>query len=137
MKLPNKEALEHALWIDKTIQAVRDKEAEIKFLPQEFQDQDTLDNWCEVEKDDSENGNSEPVECEIWIHSQYGAINSAAVFIQYLLNKFDPEGCVYFQWSNDCSKPRLDAYGGGAVFITAKDAKFMSTGEWVDRQFTA
>jgi len=40
---------------------------------------------------------------------------------------------VEFEWSNDCSKPRVDAYGGGAVIITARKIKSMSTTEWLRR----
>jgi hypothetical protein len=38
---------------------------------------------------------------------------------------------VTFEWSHDCSKPRVDAYGGGAAIITAKRIKTMSTCEWL------
>jgi hypothetical protein len=41
---------------------------------------------------------------------------------------------VTFEWSHDCSKPRVDAYGGGAAFITAKEIKTMSTSAWLNEQ---
>ena len=40
-------------------------------------------------------------------------VDEVRVFIQHLLQRFDPEGRVTFQWSHDCTKPRLDAYGFG------------------------
>jgi hypothetical protein len=51
-----------------------------------------------------------------------------------LLQKFDPEGQVAFEWSEDCSKPRIDAFGGGAAFITAKEIKTMTTADWLRQQ---
>ena len=52
-------------------------------------------------------------------------------FLQHLLQKFDPQGCVTFEWSHDCSRPRLDAYGGGAAIVTARKIKTLSTGQWL------
>jgi hypothetical protein len=67
----------------------------------------------------------------IWLHSDYGGIDSACAFIQHLLQKFDPKGCVSFEWSHDCSKPRTDAYGGGAAIITAHEIKSMNSSGWL------
>jgi hypothetical protein len=41
----------------------------------------------------------------IWLHSTYGGVDAACAFIQHLLQKFDPQGRVSFEWSHDCSKP--------------------------------
>ena len=67
----------------------------------------------------------------LWLHSSSGGCDAACSFIQHLLQKFDADGRVTFEWSHDCSKPRTDAYGGGAAIITAKEIKTMSTGEWL------
>ena len=67
---------------------------------------------------------------ELWFHSDAGGIDAVCVFVQHLLQKFNPTGCVTFEWSHDCSKPRTDAYGGGAAVITAKEIKTLSTAEW-------
>ena len=72
----------------------------------------------------------------LWFHSDYGGIDSLCAFLQYLLQKFDPTGRVEFEWSHDCSKPRPDAYGGGAAIVTAKKIQTMSTCEWL-RQHAA
>jgi hypothetical protein len=68
---------------------------------------------------------------ELWLHGEFGGIDALCVFIQHLLQKFNPSGRVSFEWSNDCSKPRVDAYGGGAAIITAKKIKSMNTTEWL------
>jgi hypothetical protein len=70
----------------------------------------------------------------LWLHSIYGGVDAVCLFIQHLLQKFDPQGKVSFEWSHDCSKPRVDAYGGGAAFITAQEIKTMSTAAWLNQQ---
>jgi hypothetical protein len=70
----------------------------------------------------------------VWLHSSSGGIDAVCAFIQHLLQKFEPQGHVGFEWSHDCSKPRVDAFGGGAAFITAHRIKFMNTGQWLHKQ---
>lgn len=70
----------------------------------------------------------------LWLHSSSGGIDAVCAFIQHLLQRFDPEGPIALEWSNDCSKPRVDAYGGGAALITARKIKHLSTGQWPHRQ---
>ena len=74
---------------------------------------------------------TEPCKDGIWLHSDNGGIDTVCVFIRHLLQRFDPKGSVAFEWSHDCTKPRLDAYGGGAAFITAHKIKTMSTSAWL------
>jgi hypothetical protein len=70
----------------------------------------------------------------LWLHSEYGGIDAVCAFVQHLLQKFDPSGRLTLEWSNDCSKPRLDAFGGGAALITATEIKTMNTAEWLRQQ---
>lgn len=44
-----------------------------------------------------------------------------ASIIQVFLQEFDPENCAVLSYAYTCSKPRPDAFGGGAMFITAAD----------------
>jgi len=67
----------------------------------------------------------------IWLNAENGGVDAACSFIQHLLQELDPSGRVCLEWSNDCSKPRVGAYGGGAAIITAKNIKSMSTAEWI------
>ena len=69
----------------------------------------------------------------VWLHSEDSGINSACEFIQHLLKKFKIKGSVRFAWAGDCSKPCLDAYCGGAAYITAKVHKRFFTGDWLDK----
>jgi hypothetical protein len=63
-----------------------------------------------------------------------GGIDAVCAFIQHLLQEFDPAGHATLEWSNDCSKPRVDAFGGGAALITAHKVKTINTGAWLHRQ---
>jgi hypothetical protein len=83
---------------------------------------EVLEDWAfETEVDDD----------GVWIHSECGGIDAACAFIQHLLQQFDPKGCVTFEWAHDCTKPRLDAFGGGAAIVTAHEIKTMNTADWL------
>ena len=89
---------------------------------------DVLEIWhFETEADNSPEENR----YGLWLHSSNGGIDAVCAFIQLLLGKFQPDGSLSFEWSNDCSKPRIDAYGGGAAIITARDIISITTGEWL------
>ena len=70
----------------------------------------------------------------LWLHSQNGGVDPACAFLQHLLQKFDLPDPVTFEWSHDCSKPRVDAYGGGAAIVTAQEIKTLSTSQWLQEQ---
>ena len=80
---------------------------------------------------DADNSGTKP---GLWLHSMNGGVDAVCEFIQHLLQRFNPTSHVTFEWSHDCSKPRVDAYGGGAAFITAKEIKSMSTAAWLNEQ---
>ena len=90
---------------------------------------DMVEDW-QFETDADNSGTSHG----LWLHSMYGGVDAVCAFIQHLLQKFDARGRVTFEWSHDCSKPRVDAYGGGAAIITAKEIKTMSTSDWLNKQ---
>ena len=87
---------------------------------------DVIEDWQFETDADSPAG-----EFGVWLHSDSGGVEALCAFIQHLLEKFDPQGRVSFAWSYDCSKPRLDAYGGGAAVITAQDIRSIDTGQWL------
>ena len=74
---------------------------------------------------------TETVDDGLWLHSENGGIDAVCAFIQHLLQQFDPNGRVTFQWSYDCTKPRTDAFGGGAAVVTAFNIETMTTSEWL------
>jgi len=83
---------------------------------------DALDEWS-FETEESKDG--------ICLHSQDGGVDAACEFIQHLLQKFDIQGYIAFEWSYDCTKPRVDAFGGGAASITSTEIESMTTAEWL------
>jgi hypothetical protein len=90
---------------------------------------DMIEDWqFETVADDPATGHG------LWLHSMNGGVDAVCAFIQHLLQKFDPKSHATFEWSHDCSKPRVDAYGGGAAFITAQEIKTMSTAAWLNEQ---
>lgn len=66
----------------------------------------------------------------LWIHSEGGGDNldNLSTIIQLFLIRFRPADVISVEWANTCSKPRLDAFGGGIVTISAFDIDFETTG---------
>jgi len=58
----------------------------------------------------------------------------AANFTQMLLQYFDLDICVCFGVAYTCSKPRLDAFGGDAVFVTKKEVEYISSTQWLSKK---
>jgi len=73
---------------------------------------------------------------QLWLHSDSGDTDSACAYVQHLVQKFNL-GPVSFEWSHDCSKPRVDAFGGGAAVITAREIKTFTTSGWLHKQAAA
>lgn len=53
--------------------------------------------------------------------------------IHELLCEFSLPPCG-FEWINSCSKPELDSFGGGAVWITTKGFEWLSTNNWLEER---
>ena len=125
--LPDERAQEHALHIARSgSRGYFDDE-----LPQDFPNElkDSVEDWSFDTEPDTEEGRP-----ALWLHSECGGMDAACGFIHHLLKHFDPEGRVSLEWSHDCSKPLVDAYGGGAAFITAEEIHSFSTAQWLEQQ---
>jgi hypothetical protein len=98
-----------------------------------FQDQPLPDDFPASLKDEVENWTFETAVTEqgLWLHSQYGGQDAACVFIQHLLQRFKFVEGMTLEWSHDCSKPRTDAFGGGAAFVTTDQIKTFTTQQWL------
>ena len=131
LPLPDEVAQAYATELARQAEAVRSGEEEIPAgFPASLTD--ALEDWwfeTEVEASPRKHG--------VWLHSSNGGIDAVCAFIQHLLEKFAPHGCVSLEWSHDCSKPRTVAFGGGAAFITARKIKTMNTGQWLHKQTAA
>lgn len=120
--LPPKEVA-YAMELVKQVEAHRTSDQP---LPADFPTDlaDVTDDWTfETETD----------EAGLRLSSQNGGQESACAFIQHLLQKFDFAPYVTFEWSHDCNKPRADAYGGGAAYITATEIETFSSSEWLQK----
>lgn len=75
-------------------------------------------------------------ESGVWITDSGGeaSVGATAAVVRWLLSTMPgaPEA-VEFEWSDTCSKPRLDAFGGGAARITADSIQLVHTSELSER----
>lgn len=130
LPLPSEFARGYAMELARQAEAMCQAEDKLDSFPASLAD--VIEDWCfDTEPE------AAPHKCGLWLHSSNGGIDAVCAFIQHLLAKFEPEGCVGFEWSHDCTKPRTDAFGGGAAFITARKIKTMSTSQWLQRQTDA
>jgi hypothetical protein len=67
----------------------------------------------------------------VWIQGDDVDIEELANRLQNIMKHFDIPGRWGFEWSNDCSKPMLEAYGGGACVITQTNIEYLSTSRWL------
>ena len=128
--LPDEAAQKYALDLASAASSAQMGDEPADDLPDSIKE--VIEDWqFDIEADQSSGG------LGLWLHSQYGGIDAACAFIQHLLQKFNPQGCVTFEWSNDCSKPRVDAFGGGAAIVTAQEIKTISTWGWLQEHASA
>jgi hypothetical protein len=71
----------------------------------------------------------------LWIHDdEHGDVEAVIRFVLRLAEELDLTGLWGFQYSLTCSRPRLDAFGGGAHVIdlgARKSIGATSTQEWL------
>lgn len=68
----------------------------------------------------------------LWFHDEEsGTPSYVAEFLQVVLEKFEINEPVGFCWSDDCDKPALDTFGGGAMIVTRQGFHWMNTYEWL------
>jgi len=72
---------------------------------------------------------------QLWIRDDgSGDPERVIAFVLLCAEKFDLKGLWGFEYANTCSKPRLDAFGGGAHVIdlgARKSIGWVSTNEWL------
>lgn len=71
----------------------------------------------------------------LWIHDDVsGDVEQVIGFVLRLAEAFDLKDLWGFEHANTCSRPRIDAFGGGAHVIdlgTRKSVGWTSTNEWL------
>ena len=76
-----------------------------------------------------------PEGSSLWIHDdEHGDVEAVIRFVLRLAEELDLAGLWGFQYALTCSRPRLDAFGGGAHAIdlgARKSIGWSSTQEWL------
>jgi hypothetical protein len=68
----------------------------------------------------------------LWVTDQESVdVCLLAERLQAIMRHFDIEGRGGFEYSEDCSKPRLGAYGGGACVITKDSIEPFHSSRWL------
>lgn len=62
----------------------------------------------------------------VWIYGGEGMIDHLVGALQAIVD-IPADKPIAFQWGDDCSKPRLDAYGGGCAVVTNDDIEMEHT----------
>jgi len=70
----------------------------------------------------------------LWLHSESACLDHAAHLVQKLLREFRPDQCWSATYAVYCTKPRVGDFGGGAVFVTATDIKYVNSFAFVEEQ---
>jgi len=106
------------------------------------EDRDSLLEMVEAENEKREEvgdcslgANFDVDEEGVWIHDEDGYVEVegvADVLQQWLILTDETDLPIAFEWANTCSKPRLDAFGGGAALIRKEGVEFLSTSSWID-----
>ena len=130
MALPDVAARTYALELHQRMEEHRDDRRRAAGVPKSLWEE--REGWhfaCQAAP-----GEPQP---SLWLRSSDGGTDAACAFIQHLLHQFQLREAGTVEWSHDCSKPRTDAYGGGAAFITAHELRTFNTAEWVREQLEA
>jgi hypothetical protein len=86
--------------------------------------------------------NAEPAMCqyelrpdEFWVYSEESDDpEPPARLVQLFLRKFAPSKTWFVTFATTCDKPRVDEFGGGAVFVTAEEISWVNGYQWAEEQ---
>ena len=74
-------------------------------------------------------------EGEFWLYGdEYANVSHAGEFVRAFLAKFRSDQCWSLTWAETCSKPRVGEFGGGGLFVTAKEVTALNATDWVNQQ---
>lgn len=72
---------------------------------------------------------------EMWIYAdESGDPDQVAAVLQAYLQKFNPQGSLWFSWAYTCSKIGVNEFGGGAAVVTAAAIKFIDAQHWAQEE---
>ena len=97
-------------------------------------DQDGRPTWLDVD-DDTLGFEWELSDGTLAIWSMEGSsLHSATGLVREFLERFRPDSYWAIEYANTCTGPKLDAFGGGAAFVTASEVEFHYAGDWLLRK---
>lgn len=71
---------------------------------------------------------------DLWCYTEgKGSVEALAAFLKDFLERWRPEEGAGFSWADTCDEPRVNAFKGGACWVTVEDAHWMTTKGWLDR----
>ena len=72
---------------------------------------------------------------QLWLHGDdYGNVSHVGEFVRMFLARFRPDEAWQLTWAELCSKPRISEFGGGGLFVTAKEVTVIRVADWADQQ---
>lgn len=106
---------------------------EIKWLEVRLKDiEDARADDDGLGEDDHDLGQVELQDRTLWFCGrESGDPRAIADFVQGFLKQFRPSDSFSLEYAFTCSKPRLDGFGGGTVFVTAEEIQQTNTAAWV------
>jgi hypothetical protein len=104
-------------------------------------DLERRENYDGDDSDDAHNAHPQ-VDSEwhpesVWFHGDVDDLAALADFLQGVMRQFHIDGAWTFEVSKDCTKERLDAYGGIAAIITRDDIEWLDTEQWIEERLAA
>jgi len=67
----------------------------------------------------------------IWVHDDDGGdIEEAVRMVQKFFKRWRPQAVASIEFAYTCDKPRIGAFGGGAVVFTAETDEWFGTSTW-------
>ena len=70
-----------------------------------------------------------------WFHSDdCGQVDLIVDILAKWQEDFNYDQPICFEWANTCSKPKLDAFGGGSVLIYKGEAHYTNTFDWLTKK---
>jgi len=69
----------------------------------------------------------------LWLHDRdgYGSTEDIVLLVQTFLRKFRPGSVWSMEWSMGCDRPKIGAFGGGGVVISATEEEWIDTSQQV------
>jgi hypothetical protein len=129
---------EQVKWWEDKLNYLQELEKNDGYLPEDLDEKGAPKDGAESLYDIDEAGafsyyfELDKAKKELWCRDSSGEgsnIDNFQKVLQEYIKEMIPDEIITYQWGGNCSKPRTDAYCGGAVGISKDRMRFMYTGE--------